>query len=221
MDEIQESTPVTTEQAQQPETQPAQQPPIQEEEKGPYACEECGKEYTKKSALRMHMVAFHKLPASTKNADVSAARSRSDSATETLAQKVERLRKSRVPIGVPEKKWSCPVNDGYQYRVFNENWMTRPGNIQKAQAAGYEFVQSDSDKEKPQIVGTNDNGTPITGYLMRIPKEIYDEDQRAKQKEVDRVDKQIREGSLAQGAGEKRYIPSTGIKITSDNRPPG
>lgn len=149
------------------------------------------------------------------------ARLRSGTGSETLTEKVARLRKERVPIGMPEKKWSCPLDDGYHYRVFNDNWMSRPANIQKAKAAGYEFVTSDNDKEKPQIVGTNDNGTPIKGFLMRIPKEIFDEDQSAKQKPVDAVDEQIRKGSFQQGAGDNRYIPTTGIKIESNHRPPG
>jgi hypothetical protein len=99
--------------------------------------------------------------------------------------------------------------------------MVRPDNIERAKRAGYEFVRSDNEKEKPQIVGTNDNGTPIRGFLMRIPKEIFDEDQAAKQKEVDKVDEQIRKGSFQQGAGDNRYIPSTGIKIQSNYQPPG
>ena len=175
-----------------------------------------------KAALSSHIRFAHKKKPTidSEGGDIASARARSETGTETLKEKVARLRKTRVPIGVPEKKWSCPVNDGYHYRVFNDGWMARPGNIQRAKAAGYEFVTSDNEKEKPQIVGTNDNGTPITGYLMRIPKEIYDEDQAAKQKAVDRVDEQIRAGSFQQGAGDHRYIPTTGIKIQSDHRPP-
>ncbi len=203
-------------------------------------CVECGKIFDKssamqnKNALRGHMISHkrkmpgrgHKGPRPLigqplPDVDINSARQRSETASETLEQKVARLRKERKPIGAPEKKWSCPVNDGYQYRVFNDDWMTRPGNIQKAQSAGYEFVQSDDDKQKPQIVGTNDNGTPIRGFLMRIPKVIYDEDQAAKQKPVDAVDEQIRKGSFQQGAGDNRYIPATGIKIMTNHQPPG
>ncbi len=191
-------------------------------------CPECEKFYNggsdmrNKAALKTHVRMKHGGEGAVKGsiADVSAARLRSDTVSETLEEKVTRLRKGRVPIGVPEKKWSCPVNDGYHYRVFNDNWMTRPGNIQKAKAAGYEFVDSEEERQKPQIVGTNDNGTPITGYLMRIPQEIFDEDQKAKQKDVDRIDEQIKKGSLQQGADDKRYIPTTGIKISSDHRAP-
>lgn len=190
--------------------------------------EGCGKSFDSasdmrsKASLRSHIRFAHKEanPGVADDVNISSVRTRSDTVSETLEEKVTRLRKERVPIGVPEKKWSCPVNDGYHYRVFNDNWMTRPGNIQKAKAAGYEFVDSESDRQKPQIVGTNDNGTAITGYLMRIPQEIFDEDQKAKQKEVDRIDEQIKAGSLQQSAGDRRYIPSTGIKISADHRAP-
>ncbi len=185
----------------------------------------CGKECKSEYLLKNHMITHTGVrrdvldePAAKGN--ITSARSRSDSGAETLAEKVARLRQSRIPIGVPEKKWACPEGDGYQYRVFNDNWMTRPDNIQRALRAGYEFVNSDEDKQRPQTVGTNDNGTPIRGFLMRIPKEIYEEDQKAKQKEVDKVDEQIRTGSFQQGAGDNRYIPTTGINIQSNTQPP-
>ena len=178
-----------------------------------------------KASLRSHLRFGHRnetsavLPEATAS-NVASARQRSDTGTETLQEKVVRLRKERKPIGQPERKWACPEGDGYQYRVFNDDWMTRPGNIQRALEAGYEFVDSKEEKQKPKIVGTNDNGTPIKGILMRIPKEIFDEDQAAKQRQVDKVDEQIRAGKFQQGAGDKRYIPTTGIKITSDTRQP-
>ena len=184
--------------------------------------EGCEKELRNQAAVRGHM-RWHKTKQeieSSANPSVSSARTRSDSASETLKDKIERLRKGRKPIGSPEKKWNCPENDGYHYRVFNDDWITRPGNIQNALAAGYEFVESDEEKQKPKIIGTNDNGTPIKGYLMRIPQEIFDEDQKEKQKVVDKIDHQIKTGSFQQGANDGRYIPPTGIKIMSDNRAP-
>ena len=70
-----------------------------------------------------------------------------------------------------------------------------------------------------KTVGTNDDGSPIEGILMRIPQEWYDEDQALKQQEVDRVDEAIMAGTLESKAGDNRYIPD-GIKIHSDNREP-
>ena len=178
-------------------------------------CEECGKEYTgprEKVQLRAHIFGAHNKD------DEGAAVVRKRS--ETLEEKVARLRSERRPIGTLERNWSCSENDGYHYRVFNDNWMAKPANIQRAKEIGYEFVHSKDEKQKPKVVGVNDDGTPVRGYLMRIPKEIYDEDQMVKQKTVDKVDEQIRAGKFQQGANDNRYIPTTGITIIADNRVP-
>ncbi len=121
-------------------------------------------------------------------------------------------RKERVPFGVPQRKFNAPEGDGYHYRIFNDNWRKEPGRIQRAINAGYEKVQSfDS-----MTVGTNDDGSEIKAVLMRIPEELYKEDQKLKQKEVDKVDEAIRKGTLEQGKDDKRYIPQ-GIKIYSNS----
>lgn len=180
-------------------------------------CEKCEAEFETAAQLRGHMMTHAKKEQA---AEIAVVRARTDMENETVHQKADRIRRSRKPFGAPEKKWSCPMDDGYFYRVFNDNWSTRPGNIQRALDAGYEFVHSEKDREKPQVVGTNDNGTPITGHLMRIPQEVFEEDQREKQKVVDRVDDQIRKGSLQSGTNDGRYVPSGGIKITDNHRPP-
>ena len=59
----------------------------------------------------------------------------------------------------------------------------------------------------------------IKGIVMRIPMEIYDEDQKEKQKVVDLVDQAINKGDMEKQAGENRYIPD-GIRIHSDNQEP-
>jgi hypothetical protein len=120
-------------------------------------------------------------------------------------------RKERIPFGAPQQKLTAPDDDRYQYRYFNDGWAREPGRIQRALDAGYEVVEG----KEPVAVGTNDDGSPIKGILMKIPKEIYEEDQALKQKEVDRVDQAIMGGTLEQQAGDKRYIPD-GIKIWSD-----
>ncbi len=125
-------------------------------------------------------------------------------------------RKKRIPIGVRTPTWNAPEKDGFHYRVFNDKWSGHdPARIQKALDAGYEVVEGVSHK----TVGTNDDGSPIEGILMRIPQEWYDEDQALKQKDVDRVDEAIMAGTLESKAGDNRYIPD-GIKIHSDNREP-
>ena len=136
-----------------------------------------------------------------------------------LERRTIELRSKREPFNAQQQHWTCPENDGYQYRVVNDNWAARPDNINRLKRRGYEFYEDKDGNRSSQVVGTNDGGTPITGHLMRIPKVIYDEDQKAKQKDVDRVDEQIKRGTMQQAQGDNRYVPSTGINITSDTKP--
>lgn len=102
-------------------------------------------------------------------------------------------RKERVPFGVPVKRFNAPEEDGHVYRVFNDNWRKEPGRIERARMAGYEMVNHERSGES---VGTNEDGSEIKGVLMRIPKELYEEDQAKKQEQLDKIDAQIKGGSL-------------------------
>ena len=137
---------------------------------------------------------------------------------ETLEEKIERIRANREPLDMKGYTWDCPEGDGYRYKVFNDNWSHKPDRIQQAQRAGYEFVESDNDKMKPKTVGTNDDGSPITGRLMRIPQVIYDEDRAEYDSKLDKVDAQIQGGKLQESPGDNRYVPPGGIDIKSTNR---
>ena len=121
-------------------------------------------------------------------------------------------RKERIPFGAPQRKWNTPEDDGFHYHVFNDNWSKEPDRIQRAERAGYVKVED----VESTTVGTNEDKSPIKGILMRIPEDIFEEDQKLKQKEVDRVDQAIKSGTLEQQPGDKRYIPD-GIKIWSSH----
>ena len=103
------------------------------------------------------------------------------------------IRKKRVPFGTPVKRFNVPEDDGFHYRVFNDRWRKEPGRIQRALMAGYEFVD---DPKSGTTVGTNDDGSEIKGVLMRIPQELYDEDQEKKADELDKIDAQIHRGKF-------------------------
>jgi hypothetical protein len=122
-------------------------------------------------------------------------------------------RKDRIPFGVPKQSVVTPENDGYKYRVFNDNWSREPDRIQRAADAGYEVVRNVNAR------GSNEDGSPIEGVLMRIPKELYDSDQALKQKEIDKVDQEIHRGKFQEKPGDKRYIPPDGIKINESLKP--
>ena len=124
-------------------------------------------------------------------------------------------RTTRIPFGRPEQRLSSPGDPKFQYRVFNDNWSREPGRVERALNAGYEKVAG-----YPEIsVGTNEDGTAIKGILMQIPIEFYEEDQKAKQKEVNRIDEEIHRGQLDTKPQDKRYIPSSGIHIETKLTP--
>jgi len=128
-------------------------------------------------------------------------------------------RRKRKPLGVPVSKLAVQERDGYVRRWINDDG----GRIQQAEEAGYEFVtkavvSSEAQKGQgtkiSQIVGTQENGQPLYAFLMEIKKEWYDEDQRAKQAEVDKVDMAIKTGNVNGTVGEDgRYVPREGIKV--------
>lgn len=113
-------------------------------------------------------------------------------------------RRRRVPLGVAMPKLAARVPEGMVGRWFNDV----PGRIQRALDAGYEFISNDGETQKGRkgassmIVGTNAAGGPLYAYLMAIPKEFYEEDQKIKQEAVDEIDAAIRHG-VPQQADEK------------------
>ncbi|MBW2003085.1 MAG: hypothetical protein JRI72_00510 [Deltaproteobacteria bacterium] len=125
-------------------------------------------------------------------------------------------RQERVPFGSPQRRFKPSPDDGYHYRVFNDNWRKEPGRIQRARAAGYEVVD---DPMSGGTVGTNDDGTEIKGVLMRIPQELYDEDQAKKNRELDKIDEQIYGGKFQDRPENKRYVPSSGIRVETKLTP--
>ena len=125
-------------------------------------------------------------------------------------------RKKRIPFGAPKRHWRAPENDGYVYRVFNDGWVREQGRVKRALEAGYEVVD---DPKSGRAVGTNGDGSPINGVLMRIAKELYQEDQKLKQTVIDEVDREIHAGRFQEKAEDKRYIPKSGIEIESKLTP--
>jgi hypothetical protein len=122
----------------------------------------------------------------------------------------DRLERSkRVPFGVPVQRFTSPPDDGYQYRVFNDKWRKEPGRIQRALSAGYEMVEHERSGD---TVGTNEDGSEVKGVLMRIPKELYDQDQALKNEALDKIDEQIYQGEFKKSGNDNRYLPSGGIR---------
>lgn len=143
---------------------------------------------------------------------------------EEVEEKPKR-RRERIPLGVPRRKLTWDHQDeNYEYRVFH-NRPGKPNRVNDALAAGYEFVKDDrhmgdedvsnemgasTDSRVTHIVGEGENGEPLKGYLMRIPKEWYDEDQQKKWDIIDEREKQMMRGIDKEGKPGVggRYLPT-------------
>jgi len=91
---------------------------------------------------------------------------------------------------------------GYQYRVVNDEG----DRVAQLEAAGYEIVTDQGVQVGDRRVAkATQEGSPIKvsvgggqqGYVMRIKKDWYDEDQAAKLKQVNELESQIRKDAKA------------------------
>ena len=120
-------------------------------------------------------------------------------------------RPKRVPVGGPRNILTVAQKDpNYVYRWVNDV----PGRIAAFKEGGYEVVTSDNevgDKtvDRGSKLGsaiTKSVGGQITAVLMRIPREWYDEDQAAKQKEVDILEATMRDQSQRGDYGSVKVV---------------
>lgn len=106
-----------------------------------------------------------------------------------------RSAKTRTPLGARNKLTFGNLEEGYAYRVIND----QDARLSQAVDAGYEFVESDEQLGDVRVAeGTTLGarvakpvGNGVTGYLMRIKQEWYDETQAAKMKEIDDLEKSM------------------------------
>lgn len=130
-------------------------------------------------------------------------------------------RKDRVPLGVARQKLAVPERPGYKRRWINDDG----SRLQQALAADYRYVEdpsikvgddngnSSTDSRISRVVGKKKNGQEMRAYLMEISADLYREDQKAKQAEIDEVDRAIRKGGIRNDRGDMGYVPDGGIKI--------
>lgn len=120
-------------------------------------------------------------------------------------------RKRRIPLGAPTQRLAAHEREGFHPRWINDE----PGRLTRAEEAGYEFVTTSDERQEKrrEIVGRNTDGSAKYAYLMEIPQEYYDEDQRAKLKPVDEFERAVKSGKPNDGAsitgddGDKFYSP--------------
>lgn len=132
-------------------------------------------------------------------------------------------RRQRIPLGGTRLKLSVPErykNPGSVLRWIND----KPGRLEQAEEAGYEYVHDIPTGDVPgavgqaaqtgskvsRVVGKEDSGAPIKAYLMRLKKEWSEQDKETKREAInDSI------AGMLQGDGEnenpgdtsKRYKP--------------
>jgi len=143
---------------------------------------------------------------------------------ERAANREETGRSTRVPLGVARSKLSVPSRAGYVRRWVNDT----EGRLANAENGGYQFVadeklqvgQQDIDNVNRDLGARTsrvvDKTTGQKAYLMEIKEEFYKEDQAAKIKAVEEVDRRIKTGKLEQV--DESYVPDKGKGISIETR---
>lgn len=119
----------------------------------------------------------------------------------------DRSKPQRMSIAEQKNILTHPdANDpNYMYRVVVD-YKSKPGRIQMFKNAGYVPVLSgegmgDDVAGKPTKLGrqvTVPVGNGETGYLMKIPKEYFDEDQAAKEAKLKATESSIKQKKAGQ-----------------------
>lgn len=105
-----------------------------------------------------------------------------------MSDKTKGKRPTRTPLGARNRLTFKGLDPAFNYRVIND----QDDRLARAQEAGYEFVESSEKLGDPRVAEASAIGSAVskpvgggvTGYLMRIPKEFYDEDQAAKEARI-------------------------------------
>src|SRR3990167_2564154 len=105
-------------------------------------------------------------------------------------------RTKRTPIGGPRNILTVTNKDpNYFYRWVNDT----PGRIDRFLQAGYEVVNHEAEVGEKTVDRASKLGSAVTMVrgsatlvLMRIPLEWYNEDQAAKQEEIDSLEASMR-----------------------------
>ena len=133
----------------------------------------------------------------------------SDQRAQRPTDRNESGRRARVPLGIKQSNLIASARAGYQRRWVNDT----PGRLQQAIEGGYEHVSQDPTAKSQdlgvktsRIVGTKEDGTAMQAFLMEIPADWYEEDQKAKQKPLDEFEQALKGKPAIEGA----YIPRSG-----------
>lgn len=138
--------------------------------------------------------------------------------------------KTRIPMSVPQQKLSAPDIPG-----FHTHWMMgTPARLAQAQRAGYTFVDgSETDTNNfdlagdPEDSGSTDLGTRVSQvagrdtspdgdavrlYLMKLPLELWEEDQKL----IGDRNEQVAANLRGDAQIENGYIPQSHKKSVAE-----
>jgi hypothetical protein len=150
-------------------------------------------------------------------------------ATRSRAQQAIDRRIQRVPFDGPQR--SLSIDSKTQAYLDELDLVARWTNdsksgrkIQHRKDLGYEFLEATGHEKigegynetkemtgsiMSEIVGTKKDGSPMTSYLMTIPRKIYNDNQARKQRTNDMTDEAIR-GGKPSGVAETNFNSDQG-----------
>lgn len=115
-----------------------------------------------------------------------------------LTPKRQSGRPSRSSLSQRNRLSIKDQDPNYHYRIVNANLDSDPDRVERLQEIGYEIVPAkkagkigDSQVDNPSALGAAgliSVGKGTKGVVMRIPKEYFNDDQAAKQAEIDEVE---------------------------------
>jgi hypothetical protein len=125
-----------------------------------------------------------------------------------------REKQKRIPPGKPRLKLTV---EGL--KPNERAYWAKPSQFEELTEGGYTFVPKEGITIGTDGIGNTDLGSLVSRpagsgdrlYLMKIRKSYYEENQREKQKELELIEKQIRNPQ-----GNNIYVPDDGISITNE-----
>ena len=124
----------------------------------------------------------------------------------------------RVPLGQHVAQGDYPPRPGYHRRWVSD----LPGRVDRALGAGWSNVKDPKTKQPVKRVVDKSLGEKgRLGFLMEIPQELYEEDQKVKSDSLDEVDDLIYNGKLNEQPNDRRYNPTFAPNKFEVRRGPG
>lgn len=124
----------------------------------------------------------------------------------TPPAEVNKKVKQRVPVGMRDPLKTGGLDPNYQYRHVRGN----PDRLQMFLDGGYEFVEDEQAIADAGIIKASKMGSRISSpsgdssdrlFLMRIQRELYEQDQKLKQQKVDALEDNLKPDAEKAGLG--------------------